>query len=198
MLGTLASSKADACFLSVVWMKRWKIERWYVKLACHSSWDGVCNCVDVCIWQGPLCVCASHRRHVTSHLKWWGDSQSQVDTHTHSHTSDGLAQTRVQKVCLLLHVGSPWQNTTSAKKSNHISSRQKALWGHPATYHCFCQRDRARQNSSTELSFHTVTACCRLLDSIKTSQIYAHSCSVFLLQWKSDTAVLTQMYTKSQ
>lgn len=141
-------------------------------------------------------MCMSHGRHVTSHLKRRGDSHSRA--HTHIPLSAELKRGSVR--VWLLRVGSPWQNTTSANKSNRISSSQKALRGLPATY-CsivFASQNRARQNGSTQLSFCTVTAGCGLLDSIKTSQIHAHSCGAYLLQWKPYTAVLAQMYTESQ
>lgn len=77
-------------------------------------------------------------------------------------------------VCVTV-VGLPWQNITSANKSNHIASSQKALQG-PSRHIALFLPTGTEQDKTAELN--SLTASCRLLDSIKTSQIHAHSCSV--------------------
>lgn len=164
-------------------------------IAAETLYSHVDGCVMLRLTGSSVCV--SHRRHVSSHLKRRGDSRSWAGMHT--PLSAGLRQGSRMLVCPCCCA---WDRLGKIQhppnKSNHISSSQTALRGLPPHSVVFASRNRARQNGSTELSFHTVTACCRLLASIKTSQVRAHSCSVYLLQWKPYTAALKQMYTKSK
>ncbi len=146
-------------------------------------------------------MCVSHRRHVTSHLKRRGDSQSRTDTHTHTHTHRALSVELKQGsgMCLCYCAWDRLGKIQHPPTSQIISHRaKKPCEASPPHSIVFANRNRARQNGSTGLSFCTVTACCRLLDSIKTSQTHVHSYSMYLLQWKTYTAVLTQMYTESK
>ena len=121
-------------------------------------------------------------------------------THTLTHASSRLSSDKgPQWVCMCVAargIALAKYNICQQVKSYLIEPKKPCEASLPYSI-VFASQNRARQNDSTELSFHTVTACCRLLDSIKTSQIHSHSCSVYLLQWKPNTAVLTQMYTEN-
>lgn len=145
---------------------------------CHS------RCDSMLIWVRWSFLYLSHRHHVTSHLKQHADSSN-------SHYVCVCVC-----VCVALHVGSFGQNTTSAKQVKSYLVEPKSPVRPPHNV-VFASRNRARQNGSTELSFHTVTVCCWLLDHIKTSQVPAHSCSVYFMHRMAYTAVLTQTYSRT-
>ena len=147
---------------------------------------------DVCVWQGPLCVChAGAMLPVT----WNGEVTACIEL-TNTPLSAELKQGSGTRVWVAASgIALAKYNIRQQVKSYLIEPKSPAR---PPRHIVFANRNRARQNGSTELSFCTVTACYRLLGSIKTSQIHAHSCTAYLLQWKPYTAVLTQTFNESK
>ena len=146
-------------------------------------------------------MCVSHRCHVTSHLKQRGDSWSRADTHTHTdtQTSCQLSSDKGPECACAAARGIALAkfNIRQQVKSYLIEPKSPARPPAPHSI-VFASRNRARQNGSTELAFHTVTVCFRLLDSIKTSQIRAPSSSMYFMQRRANTAVWkTQIYAKN-
>lgn len=155
---------------------------------CDFAFDRGLDMSSACVTQAPCCQSPEMRR--------W---QQQQLCHTQTNNSAGWAQTRVWNMCVRYYVcygiALAKYNIRQQVKSYLIELKSPEGASLPRSI-VFAIWNRAKQNGSTELSFHTVISCCSLLDPIKTSQIREHNCSTYLLQWKSHSAVLTQMFAK--